>query len=67
MRLLGPLIRNVALALALVAFLDWWLGASSMQLTSDQVQVLGLAFVLGWGFELVLVGLALAALTLPLR
>jgi len=67
MRFLGPLIRNVALALALVALLDWWLGASSMQLTSDQVQVLGLAFVLGWGFELVLVGLALAALTLPLR
>ncbi len=67
MRLLGPLLRNVALALALAALLDWWLGTSSLQLTSDQVQVLGTAFVLGWAVELGLVGLALGALTRPLR
>jgi methyl-accepting chemotaxis protein len=67
MRLLGPLLRNVAVALALVALLDWWLGTSSLALTAEQVELLAFAFVFGWTAEVVVVGLALVGLTRPLR
>ncbi len=67
MRLLGPLLRNVAVALALVALLDWWFGTSSLPLSREQVEVLRSAFAYGWIAEVVLVGLALVALTRPLR
>ncbi len=67
MRLLGPLLRNVAVALALVALLDLWLGTSSLTLTSGQAGALALAFGSGWIAEVVLVGLALVGLTRPLR
>jgi methyl-accepting chemotaxis protein len=67
MRLLGPLLRNVALALALVAVLDWWLGTSSMPLGSAQVEALASAFVVGWIIQVVLVGFTLSVLTGPLR
>jgi methyl-accepting chemotaxis protein len=67
MRLLGPLLRNVALALALVALLDWWLGSSSLPLTPDQVEVLGITFAFGWVIQVLLVGAALTSLTRPLR
>lgn len=67
MRLLGPLLRNVAVALALVALLDWWFGTSSLPLSREQVEVLRSAFAYGWIAEVVLVALALVALTRPLR
>ena len=67
MRLLGPLLRNVAVALALVALLDWWFGTSSLPLNPEQVEVLLRAFAFGWIAEVVLIGLALVALTRPLR
>ena len=67
MRLLGPLLRNVALVLALVALLDWWLGTSSLPLTPGQVEALVVSSVLGWAVEVALIGFALSALTGRLR
>ncbi len=63
MRLLGPLLRNVALALALVGLLDWWLGTSAMPLTAEQVELLAVSFVFSRVVEMALIGLALSALT----
>ena len=67
MRFLGPLLRNVALALALVAMLDWWLGTATMPLTAEQTELLAVTFVFGLVVEVALIGLALSALTRPLR
>jgi methyl-accepting chemotaxis protein len=67
MRLLGPLLRNVAVALALVALLDWWLSTSSLPLTAGQAEALAVTSVVGWAVELALLGFALAGLTRPLR
>src|SRR5512137_2590951 len=67
MRFLGPLLRNVALALAVTALLDWWLGTSSLPLTGDQREALAISFCVGWVLEVGLVAVVLAATTAPLR
>ncbi len=67
MRLLGPLLRNVALALGLVALLDWWLGTSSLPLSVEQTELLAVSFIFGLAIEVALLGLALSALTRTLR
>jgi methyl-accepting chemotaxis protein len=67
MRLLGPLLRNVVLALALVGLLDWWLGTSGLPLTADQVELLAVSFVFSLVVEMALIGFALSALTRSLR
>ena len=67
MSLLGPLLRNVALALSLVALLNWWLGTSTLPLGSEQTELLAVSFVFGLVVEIALMSLALSALTRSLR
>lgn len=67
MRLLGPLLRNTFLALALSQLVAWWMAVTVFPLAPAQLSRLRVAFLVGVALEFLLVAPAVAWLARPLR
>jgi hypothetical protein len=67
MRLLGPLLRSTLVALVLSQLVAWWMAATVFPLGPEQLDHLRLVFLLGLASEWLVVALAVAWLSAPLR
>jgi methyl-accepting chemotaxis protein len=67
MRLLGPLLRKILVAVVLAQLVAWWMAAGVFPLSPAQVAAMRPVFAVGAVVQCALVALAAALLTSPLR